>query len=190
MDIYIASKVEFAEKNFSITNVETIERDHHGNIHYFENSYIGEVFDSHLVRMWGIQRDFTEKRRLQEQLRASENRYRNLVEQANDLVILLNERCEFIFANKRFFELTQYVANEIFGKPISILVAADEAGTIMRQVQEQLDSQDQNLRYTIKLLTKFNEEHIVDFSMTTLSDANKMAGHSSNRERCYRRAIG
>ncbi len=176
MDIYIASKVEFAEKNFSITNVETIERDHHGNIHYFENSYIGEVCDSHLVRMWGIQRDFTEKRRLQEQLRASENRYRNLVEQANDLVILLNERCEFIFANKRFFELTQYVANEIFGKPISILVAADEAGTIMRQVQEQLDSQDQNLRYTIKLLTKFNEEHIVDFSMTTLSDANKMAG--------------
>jgi two-component system cell cycle sensor histidine kinase/response regulator CckA len=176
MDTYIASKVEFAEKNFSITNVETIEKDQQGNIHYFENSYIGEIHDAHLVRMWGIQRDFSEKRRLQEQLRVSESRYRNLVEQANDLVILLNEKCEFMFANKRFFELTQYVANEIWGKPVSILVAADETETIMRQIQGQLNSPDKNLRYTIRLLTKFNEEHVVDFSMTTLSDANKMSG--------------
>lgn len=176
MDAYIASKAKFAEENFSITNVETIEKDQHGNVHYFENSYIGEVDDSHLVRMWGIQRDITEKRRLQEQLGASENRYRNLVEQANDMVILLNEKCEFVFANKRFFDLTHYVAGEIWGKPISILVAPCEAETIMRQFQQQFESYDQHLRYTIKLFTKFNEEHIVDFSMTTLYVASKVSG--------------
>ena len=176
MDVYIASKVKFAEQNFSITNVETIEKDHHGNIHYFENSYIGEIHNSQLVRMWGIQRDITEKRRLQEQLRASENRYRNLVEQANDMVILFNDKCEFIFANKRFFDLTQYVTDEVWGKPISMLVAPVEADSIMQKIQRQVNSQNQHLRYTIKLLTKYDEERVVDFSMTTLTAANKVSG--------------
>ncbi|HUI30696.1 MAG TPA: PAS domain S-box protein [Candidatus Acidoferrales bacterium] len=175
MDVYIASKVKFAEQNFSITNVETIEKDHHGNIHYFENSYFGEVQDSHLVRMWGIQRDITEKRRLQEQLRASENRYRNLVEQANDMVILLNDRCEFVFANKRFFDLTQYVADEIWGKSFSMLAAPGESD-IVQEILKQLESRKQHSRCMIKLLTKFNEERIVDFSMTSLHVANKVAG--------------
>jgi PAS domain S-box-containing protein len=176
MDVYIASKLKFAEQNFSIASVETIEKDQRGNVHYFENSYIGEIRGEHLIRMWGIQSDITEKRRLQEELRASENRYRNLVEQANDMVILLNEKGEFLFANKRFFDLTQYDTDEILGKPISILVAPGEAESIMQQIRRQFDSLDEHLRYTMNLLTKFNEEHVVDFSMTTLHVANKMSG--------------
>ena len=111
-----------SEQDFSITNIETIENDQHGDIHYFENSYIGEVLEEKLQRMWGIQRDITEKRRLQEQLRASENRYRNLVEQANDMVLVFNNRGEFVFANKKFFELTNYKASDIWGKNISEIV--------------------------------------------------------------------
>jgi PAS domain S-box-containing protein len=171
-----ASKAKFAEQNFSLTNVETMEKDQHGNIHYFENSYIGEVQDSQLVRMWGIQRDITEQKTLQEQLRASENRYRSLVEQANDMVILLNEKFELVFANKRFFELTRFVSDEILGRPFSVLFPVEEAESIIRGIQRQSDSQDQHSRYTIKIITKSNEEHVVDFSMTTLYVADKMSG--------------
>ncbi len=176
IDEYIASKVKFAERNFSITNVETIEKDNHGNIHYFENSYIGEVDDSRLIRIWGIQRDITEKRRLQEQLRASEIRYRNLVEQANDMVILLNEKSEFIFANKRFFELTDYSADEVWGKPLPRFVAPDQVDSIKRKLQSQFESHNKHMRYTIKLLTRISEQRIVDFSMTTVYTANKISG--------------
>jgi PAS domain S-box-containing protein len=176
MDTYFASKAKFTEENFSITNVETLEKDVHGNAHYFENSYIGEIQNCQLVRMWGIQRDITEKRRLQEQLRASENRYRNLVEQANDLVILLNEECEFVFANRRFFDLTKYLADEVWGKSISIIFAPAEAEDIMQQIRRQLDSHGQHFRHTTKIITRSKEEHIVDFSMTTLYVANKVSG--------------
>ncbi len=176
LDGYIASKVKFTEQNFSITNVETVEKDQHGNIHYFENSYIGEKSNHTLVRIWGIQRDITEKRRLQEQLRASENRYRNLVEQANDMVLLFNNRGEFVFANKRFFEQLNYAADEIWGKPISKIAHPDNAEAIMRRIQEQFDSPDEHSRYTVRLLTKFNEERIVELSMTTLRAAGKVTG--------------
>ena len=176
IEMTIASKTKFVEQNFSLTNVETVERDHLGNIHHFENSYIGEVHGAELVRMWGIQRDITEQRKLQEQLRVSESRYRNLVEQANDMVILLNERFEFEFVNKRFFELTRYTADEIWGKPFSILIPPEEAGNIIRGIQRQSDLQDQHLQYTIKILTKFNEERIVDFSMTTMYTEGTISG--------------
>ncbi|MCL5267349.1 MAG: PAS domain S-box protein [Bacteroidetes bacterium] len=176
LDVYIASKVKFTEQNFSITNVETVEKDQHGTIHYFENSYIGEISNDALVRMWGIQRDITEKRRLQEQLRASENRYRNLVEQANDMVLLFNNRGEFVFANKRFFEQLSYAADEIWGKPISKIAHPDNAEDIMRRIQEQFHSTDEHSRYTVRLLTKFNQERIVELSMTTLRAAGKVTG--------------
>ncbi len=176
LDVYLASKIKFTEQNFSITNVETIEKDQQGNIHYFENSYIGEISNDTLVRMWGIQRDITEKRRLQEQLRASENRYRNLVEQANDMVLLFNSRGEFVFANKRFFEQLSYSADEIWGKPISRIAHPDSADDIMKRIREQFHSPEEHSRYTAKLLTKFNEERMVELSMTTLRAAGRATG--------------
>ena len=173
---YITSKVKFTEQNFSITNIETTEKDQYGNIHYFENSYIGELSGEKLVRMWGIQRDVTEKRRLQEQLRASENRYRNLVEQANDMVLLFNNRGEFVFANKRFFELTHFAADEIWGKPISAIVHPENADDVMQKVYEQFDSPEKPLRHTLKLVTRFNEERIVELGFTTLRAGEKVTG--------------
>lgn len=176
MDNYIATKVRFIEQNFSITNAETVEKDRLGNIHYFENSYMGELSVGRLVRMWGIQRDVTEKRRLQEQLRASENRYRNLIEQANDMILLFNNRGEFVFANKKFFELTDYSADEIWGKPISKIAQPDSADEVMQKIEEQFHSPDRHLRYTLRFLTKFDEERIAELSMTTLRAGDKVTG--------------
>jgi two-component system cell cycle sensor histidine kinase/response regulator CckA len=171
VDSHVASKVKFAEHDFSITNIETIEKDRLGNIRYFENSYIGEVIGSKLVQMWGIQRDITEKRRLQEQLRISENRYRNLVEQANDLVIVLDERCKFTFVNKKFSELTNFEPSEIIGKHIKNFVPRDCVDETLRILNEQLIFPTRNIRHTVKFITKSNQERTVEISLTTLRDA-------------------
>jgi PAS domain S-box-containing protein len=176
LDVYTSSKLLFTERNFSTANIETIEKDRHGNIHYFENSYIGETSGNKLIRIWGIQRDITEKRRLQEQLRASENRYRNLVEQANDMVLVFNRSGEFVFANRRFFEQTSYSPEEIWGKSMSLIVHADDAEAFNVRIEEQFRSPDAHLRHTLRLLTKFHEERIVELSMTTLRAADRATG--------------
>lgn len=176
LDVYAASKLRFTEQNFSITNVETIEKDRRGNIHYFENSYIGETRNQGLIRMWGIQRDITEKRRLQEQLRLSEYRYRNLIEQANDMILLFDKRGEFVFANLRFFEQTGYTADEIWGKSVSMVAHPGDAEELKKRIAEQFESPDRHLRHTLRLLTKYDEERIVELSMTTLRTADQATG--------------
>ena len=129
--------------------------------------------------MWGMQHDITEKRRLQEQLRASENRYRNLVEQANDMVLVFNNRGEFVFANllKNFFELTNYEASEIWGKKISAIVLPDTSEDVMQIINEQFNSPGQRaLRNIMKLAKRSSKERIVELSMTTLRTAEKITG--------------
>lgn len=178
LEAYISSKIKFVQQNFSVSNIESIEKDASGNIHYFENSYLGEISsDRKLIRIWGIQRDITEKRRLQEQLRASENRYRNLVEQANDMVILLNQRGEFIFANKRFFEITKFQADEVWGKPFTSILHIDNDQNTQLLLENQFISPQEGKRFTIKLMTKFHEERMVEFSMTPIFVGEKITGN-------------
>ncbi len=176
LDGYQESKLKFTERNFSITNIETVERDRFGNLHHFENSYIGETKGKVLLRMWGIQRDITEKLKLQDQLRASEDRYRNLVEQANDMVLLFNHDGEFIFANKRFFEQTGYRVDEIWGKPVSVIAHVDDGEEITKKIREQFTFPENRIRHTFRLITKLHEEKIVELSMTTLRSAERANG--------------
>ncbi len=176
LEVYDDSKLRFTEQNFSITNVQTIEKNRHGHIRYFENSYIGETKDNRLIRMWGIQRDVTEKVKLQDELLASETRYRNLVEQANDMVLLFNGEGEFVFANRRFFDQTGYESSEIMGKPVAVIVHPDDNEDIMLRIRDQFASPDKHIRHTFRLVTKYHEEKIVELSMTTLRSPERSTG--------------
>ncbi|MGO9480224.1 MAG: PAS domain S-box protein, partial [Candidatus Kryptoniota bacterium] len=99
-----------------------------------------------------------------------------LVEQANDMVLVFNNRGEFVFANKKFFELTNYKAGDIWGKNISEIVHPDTKDDVMKIIKDQFNSPGQRLRYTLKLFTRFDEERIVELSMTTLRTGEKATG--------------
>src|SRR5579863_64250 len=57
---------QFVRSGFRLTDHESHEIDVHGNPKVFLNSTIGTVENGMLVRTWGIQRDITEKVRLEE----------------------------------------------------------------------------------------------------------------------------
>lgn len=52
---------------YSVTGVESVEQDTAGNFKYFDNSMIAVVEEGQLKRLWGIQRDITERKRAEEQ---------------------------------------------------------------------------------------------------------------------------
>jgi PAS domain S-box-containing protein len=52
---------------YNITGVESVEQDAAGNPKYFDNSIIAIIEDGQLKRLWGIQRDITDRRRAEEQ---------------------------------------------------------------------------------------------------------------------------
>ncbi|MBB4039801.1 PAS domain S-box-containing protein [Microvirga flocculans] len=52
---------------YAVTDVESAERDAAGNLKHFANSMIGVVENGWLKRLWGIQRDITDRKQAEEQ---------------------------------------------------------------------------------------------------------------------------
>jgi PAS domain S-box-containing protein len=63
---------KFVVDGFKAEMLETEEKDKHGNIHHFRNSYFGMIKSDKLSAIWGIQMDITDQRKLEEQLRQSQ----------------------------------------------------------------------------------------------------------------------
>ena len=89
---------EYVRSGFRILERESHEADQYGNRKKFLNSMIGIVKDGKLLRTWGIQRDVTERAKLEEArktaevaLRASEAHFRILVEQASDGIFITDD---------------------------------------------------------------------------------------------------
>jgi PAS domain S-box-containing protein len=64
--------------NYRVGEVESVEHDRNGQLVHLANSVIGVVEAGKLVRAWGVQRDVTDRKRAEAQLRESEARFRML----------------------------------------------------------------------------------------------------------------
>ena len=62
----------------------------------------------------GITRDITERHEAEEKLRRTEQRYRDLLEQAADGIFLLDENGNFLMANAAVCEMLGYTRDELF----------------------------------------------------------------------------
>ncbi len=67
---------DFIRSGFRVLERESHEVDMHGNPKVFLNSMIGIVEGGNLVRTWGIQRDVTEKVKLEEERKRTEEAFR------------------------------------------------------------------------------------------------------------------
>ena len=62
---YIAN---FIRAGYRLTDAESVETDRHGNTVAFLNNLVGIVEDGHLVRVWGTQRDITDRKLMEQNL--------------------------------------------------------------------------------------------------------------------------
>ncbi len=71
----------------------------------------------------GINRDITERKKFEKELKMSEEKYRSLIENANDAIISSNEEGEIVGFNKKAEEIFGYTYEEILGKSVLMLSA-------------------------------------------------------------------
>jgi PAS domain S-box-containing protein len=59
----------FVRSGYRLTDAETIEHDRHGRVRHFLNNLVGTIENDLVVRSWGMQRDITERRQLEQEAR-------------------------------------------------------------------------------------------------------------------------
>lgn len=76
-----------AESSYRLNNAETHEVDKNGNSRYFINNFVGIIENNEVVRAWGTQRDITETKRANEELRRIQFRLATLLTNLPDVVL-------------------------------------------------------------------------------------------------------
>jgi PAS domain S-box-containing protein len=62
------------DAGYSFTDIESMEPDRDGNLRCFSNSMVPVMENGKLVRAWGMQRDITDRKRMEQMLKESEQR--------------------------------------------------------------------------------------------------------------------
>jgi PAS domain S-box-containing protein len=95
---------QYIRSGFRVLDRESHEVDIHGNPKVFSNSMIGTVENGMLVRTWGIQRDITEKVKLEEGRRKAEEALRENVAQLQEVTEELRRAKEKLSEEKLYLE--------------------------------------------------------------------------------------
>jgi PAS domain S-box-containing protein len=73
---------------------------------------------------WSISRDITERSRAEEAMRASETKFRRLLETAPDGIVIVDEHGRIVLANAQAQRLFGYAEQEFLGQPVEMLLPA------------------------------------------------------------------
>jgi PAS domain S-box-containing protein len=115
---------------------------------------ISPVFDTYgkLTAISVIAIDITKRKKAEEKLRASEEKYRAIVETANEGIFWMNAEFKIIYANKRTAELLGYNSEEIIGKPVWDFIS--EEGKPIAEGSLKKRRRGINESYELKLICK------------------------------------
>ena len=116
----------FVRSGYRLTDTEFEEVDRHGDTKQFLSNLTGIVEDESLVRVWGSQRDITERKRAEEALKQSELLYHTLIEQATENIFLVDTETRRIMESNPAFQRTLgYTEEELRTMTLYDIVAAE-----------------------------------------------------------------
>jgi PAS domain S-box-containing protein len=98
-------------------------------------------------------RDITERKRMQEKLELSEQKYRNLVENAHDGIII-TQFGKFKFVNRAFCNMVEYTEDELIESSFLKIVAEDDKERLTEYHRLRMSGEKHQMIYEAKGVTK------------------------------------
>ena len=99
-----------------------------------------------------IARDITESKKVEEKLRESEEKYRNIVETANEGICVMDAETIVTYANQKMTDMLGYTLEEGIGRPIWDFISEESKAIAKLNVEKR--RQDVNENYEYKLIRK------------------------------------
>ena len=124
------------------------------------------VFDNNrnLVGYRGVDRDITERKQAEVALQESEEKYRALVERANDGIVIAQGNL-LKFVNSRFAEMLGYELEELTDAKFTKIVPPEKLNEIMDRQKRRLVGEDVPSIYEIEILKKNGERIPVEVNI-------------------------
>ncbi|KKG74408.1 histidine kinase [Methanosarcina mazei] len=96
--------------------------------------------------------DITERKAAEEMLRDSEEKYRNIVETANEIILITDNEAVINYANSKLVDMLEYPLDEVIGKPIWGFISKE----CIPAVRQNLEKRRQGISesYELKLIRK------------------------------------
>ena len=101
----------------------------------------------------GIARDVTERKHVEDQLREAEGRYRTLVENANDAILLVQNN-KTIYRNQTYLDLLGYSVKELAAQPFLENVVPEDRERILRYQEKRVRGEPVPQQYEITIRTR------------------------------------
>jgi PAS domain S-box-containing protein len=138
------------EKPFNVDFRITLNNGKERSVHMQCETIFDEKHDP--IKIRGIVQDITERKKMEEKLRESEEKYRNIVETTNEGISLNDGKGLLTYVNNKMAKMLGYYVDEIIGKNILDFVVDIDDSVVTNSVQKQL--QDDVQSYDFKLLRK------------------------------------
>ena len=129
-----------------------------------------DVFHLSLILegLWG----FIKKKKIEDALKSSEERYRTVIESSNDAITIVSNG-KHVYVNKRFYEITGYSEQEIIGKPIIDWIHPEDRERVMKIAITRENQEEVPSRYEFRGLRKDGTIIYIDVSATYINYLNK-----------------
>ena len=109
-------------------------------------------------------RDITERKQMQEKLEQSEQKYRNLVENAHDGIII-NQFGKFKFVNRAFCNMLEYTEEELLEQNFVNFLAEDDRKRLLQYHKLRMEGDRHHMIYEAKGISKSGK--IIHFEINT-----------------------
>jgi PAS domain S-box-containing protein len=124
-----------------------------------DGSIVPVEINAHLVTLQekqmviSVVRDITTRKQIEEALKTSEGKYRQLVEHANEaIVVAQNGMLQLI--NPRMVELTGYTKQDLLSLPFSVFIHSDDQAMVVDMHQKRMAGENPPSRYAFRLVRK------------------------------------
>lgn len=128
-----------------------------------------------------IMRDHTEKKALEETLKASEKKYRTLIEKSLD-GIMISQDSKVIMVNKAFAEMLGFSVEECMAEFGSHFIVPEDRERVINHHRERMRGDLSDKKYTLSMFHKNGDRIITEFSSTAIEIDGRTASLITSRD--------